>query len=69
MGWFGHPNIFLFFFWFFFFLDFFLKNKLCDKDILGGKKGVKVVEFSQFKSLGGLSIIFKTLEVKAQMDG
>jgi hypothetical protein len=60
----GHPSIFFFFLYFF-------KNKICDWGILGEKKKkeVKVVELPQFESLGGLSVTFKTLEVKVQIGG
>jgi hypothetical protein len=51
-----------------FFLFFFFKKKLCDGGHFG-KKMVKMVELPQFESLGGLSVTFKTLEVKVQMSG
>jgi hypothetical protein len=33
------------------------------------EKNVKVIELPQFKSFGGFSITFETLEVKVKMDG
>jgi hypothetical protein len=43
------------------------KKKKGDGGMLG--KMVKIVELQQFESLGGLSVIFETLEVKVQMSG
>jgi hypothetical protein len=62
----SHPNIFFFFFFFS------LKKKKKKKKVIGAfreKKKVKVVKLSQFKSLGGLSIIFETLNVKVKIGG
>jgi hypothetical protein len=42
-------------------------KKKGDGGMLG--KMVKIVELQQFESLGGLSVIFETLEVKVQMSG
>jgi hypothetical protein len=62
MGWLANPT----FFFFFGFL--FLKSKICGGGILEKKKKkVKVVELPQFESLWGLSVTFKTFEVKVQM--
>jgi hypothetical protein len=42
-------------------------EKKGDGGMLG--KMVKIVELPQFESLGGLSVMFETLEVKVQMSG
>jgi hypothetical protein len=65
----SHPNIFLFLL-FLVLVFFFFKKKKKKKKVIGAfweKKKVKVVKLSQFKSLGGLSIIFETLKVKVKM--
>jgi hypothetical protein len=51
----------------FYFLDFFFLFK----KVMGAfwEKNVKVVKLPQFESLGGLSIIFVTFEVKMKISG
>jgi hypothetical protein len=56
-------------FFFFFSLDFFVQIKYVMEAFWKKKKRVKVVELPQFESLEGLSVMFKTLEVKVKMGG
>jgi hypothetical protein len=69
MGWFCYPSFFFFgiFFKIKYVIGHFGKKKKKKKK--EEEEEVKVVELPQFESLGGLSVTFKTLNVKVQISG
>jgi hypothetical protein len=70
MGWFGHPNIYLYIFlvFSFFFLDFFFFKKKNDGGILGIKRS-NGLNCHNFKVWGVLSVTLETLEAKVKIGG